>query len=372
MTPAALDAAAPDAVAPARPGAVRIAVLSYSLPRPGMKRGGIERVAHELADGLAARGHHVTVHSHDPRPEGARYDVGNLPWRGFVSTWLGRRVTMGYLGNVLALMTPLGDAEVVIAHGDSLLLPLRGRPVIRVMHGSALDEARTATSPGRWLMQTGVYGLELLTAATGHNVIGVSQNTLRSNRFVKRTIPNGVNRRTFHPDPHARSSVPSLLFVGAMRGRKRGAWLLEEFVARIRPHQPDAELHVVSEAGPPTPGVTYHTGLDDRGLAALYRGAWLYVSPSTYEGFGLPYLEALASGTPVVATPNPGSREILEGGYGRLVEDARFSATIVELLRDAEARDRMAQVGLDRAATLDLERTIDAYEELVLDVTHRV
>ncbi len=45
-------------------------------------------------------------------------------------------------------------------------------------------------------------------------------------------------------------------------------------------------------------GVTYVTGVPDTQLADLYRRAWVCASPSTYEGFGLPYLEAMACGTP--------------------------------------------------------------------------
>ncbi len=135
---------------------LRIATISYGLPVPGLKRGGIERVAHMLADGLARRGHEVTVFTHDPKPAGAAYDVRALPWKGFVDTWLGRRVTMGYLGNLLAVVPNYSQFDVIVAHGDSLLLPLAGKPLVRVMHGSALGEARSAqiqsaASSCRWV-----------------------------------------------------------------------------------------------------------------------------------------------------------------------------------------------------------------------------
>ena len=108
---------------------LRIAVLSYGLPKRAHKRGGIERAAHTLADGLARRGHDVVVFSHDPKPADAAYTVAPLPWKSFVDTWLGRRVTMGYLGNVLALVPDYREFDAVIAHGDSLLVPLAGKPV---------------------------------------------------------------------------------------------------------------------------------------------------------------------------------------------------------------------------------------------------
>lgn len=347
-------------------GRFRIAILSYGLPCPGEKRGGIEQVAHDLANALVDRGHAVTVFTYDPPPGNARYETDSLPARAFVTTWLGRRLSMGYLGNVLALGRSYREFDVVLSHGDSLLLPLAGRPIVRVMHGSALEEARAATSPGRAVLQLGVYLQELATALTQRGTVGVSANTRRFNPFIRQTIPNGIDLTAFRPDHSARSKAPSILFVGALTGRKRGAWLLEQFEKRIHPDVPDAELHMVTTSGPTTPGVVYHTGIAADALVRLYQYAWVYASPSTYEGFGLPYVEALACGTPVVATSNPGSREVLNGGqYGHLPADAAFAADVVQLLRDRMERDRMASNGLSRAEEYDVRRTAASYEALI-------
>jgi glycosyltransferase involved in cell wall biosynthesis len=344
---------------------LRIAMVSYNLPRPGFKRGGVERVAHDLADGLARRGHSVMVYSHDPCPPGAAYQVVLLPWRRFMSTWAGRRVTLGYLGNVLVALPRFGDVDIIIAHGDSLLLALRRTPVVRIMHGSALDEARTATSLGRRVLQSGVYGLELLTALMQRHCVAVSANTRRSNPFVRHLIPNGVNRRVFFPDPSVRARHPMILFVGTLQGRKRGAWLLQQFSERVRTRFSNAELHMVCDQGVQLDGVVYHPGVRDVELAALYRRAWVFASPSTYEGFGLPYLEAMSSGTPVLATPNAGSIEVLDNGRsGCLASDVLFADSLCELLRDQERRDELARAGLQRAIELSLDRTLDAYESL--------
>jgi len=349
---------------------LRIAAFSYGLPVPGRKRGGIERAAHTLADGLARRGHHVVVFSHDPGPDGAAYEVRPLPWRRFVDTWLGRRVTMGYLGNVLALMPDYREFDVVIAHGDSLLLPLAGKPVVRVLCGSALGEARSATSVGRSLLQRGVYVQELLTALMQSGVVAISENTRRDNRFVRRVIPLAFDERVFTPEPAVRSPEPSVVFVGTLAGRKRGQLLLDLFVREIRPLHPEATLAIVGEPGPALGGVTYHTGVSDTELAALYRRAWVYASPSTYEGFGLPYLEAMACGTPVVATANPGSVEVLaDGRYGWIADDAEFGRAVSSLLADAAARAALAARGLERAREYSLTTMLDRYEEVLFEVT---
>jgi len=347
---------------------LRLAMVSYGLPGTGQKRGGIERAAHTLAQGLRLRGHEVVVFSHDPRPDGAAYEVRELPWKGFVATWAGRRATMGYLGNVLAVLPDYGEFDAVIMHGDSLLAPLVGKPVLRVMHGSALGEARSATSIGRRVLQMGVYLQELMTAAYQSGVVAVSESTRRENPFVRCVIPHGADSSAFRPDPDERSPEPSVLFVGTLNGRKRGAFLLDAFLTRVRRDHPTAMLTIVGETGPEHEGVRYLKGVDDVELAALYRQAWVYASPSTYEGFGLPYLEAMACGTPVVASPNPGSREVLsDGACGLMPSDGHFADTLSSLLADRERRAALSVAGLARARELSLDRMLEGYEALLLE-----
>jgi glycosyltransferase involved in cell wall biosynthesis len=344
-------------------------MLSYGLPVHGQKRGGIERAAHTLADGLARRGHDVVVFSHDPRPIGAAYDVRELPWKSFVQTWTGRRVTMGYLGNVLAVVPEYRDFDAVIAHGDSLLIPLVGKPVLRVMHGSALGEARSATSIGRWLLQLGVYGQELLTALVSRGVVAVSHNTTRDNPFIGRVIPHGVDDSFFTPWPNERTKEPSVMFVGTLAGRKRGTFLLDGFINTVRAVHPDASLTIVGDSGPAHPGVRYVTGISDVDLASLYRRSWVYASPSTYEGFGLPYLEAMACGTPVIASENPGSLDVLADNCGLMPTDEDFASAIAALLSDDAQRMRLSDAGLRRAQEFSLARMLDGYERVLFELT---
>lgn len=354
---------------------MRLAVVSYGLPTPGRRRGGVDRVAHDLAAGLARRGHAVTVFSHDDAPPGAPYARQPLPGASLWRNPLGKRLTMGWLGHVLLLGTDFGDVDAVLAHGDSLLLPLRGRPVLRVMHGSAWAEARSARSPWRWLSQMGIYGTELLSAVTQPGrVVAVSANTRRDfGPFIRadRVVPNGVDLAAFPPaGPGEKSAQPSVAFVGVHGGRKRGGLLLRWFAEHVRPRFPAATLDFVGPSGPTTTpaaaGVHYHTDIPGEELAALLRRAWVYASPSVYEGFGLPYLEAMASGTPVLATPNPGSREVLAGGVaGVLAEDAAFPGELVRLLADAGERARLTAAGLARARELSLEKTVDRYDAIL-------
>jgi phosphatidylinositol alpha-mannosyltransferase len=154
-----------------------------------------------------------------------------------------------------------------------------------------------------------------------------------------------------------------------MNGRKRGRFLLDAFVQHVQPRCPSASLTIVGPEGTPHPGVTYLTGVDDEELAVLYRQAWVYASPSTYEGFGLPYLEAMACGTAVVATENPGSVEVLEDGvYGLMPADADFGNAVVALLEDTSRRTALVIAGLRRAREYSLRRMIDAYEDVLFEL----
>jgi len=101
--------------------------------------------------------------------------------------------------------------------------------------------------------------------------------------------------------------------------------------------------------------------------AALFTGADLFVYPSRYEGFGLPVLEAMACGVPVVTTTGGSLPEV--AGDGALLVDpgdpGTLAAAMARLLGDRAARDRLARRGRDRAAAQTWDRcaalTADAY-----------
>jgi glycosyltransferase involved in cell wall biosynthesis len=98
-------------------------------------------------------------------------------------------------------------------------------------------------------------------------------------------------------------------------------------------------------------------------LAELYRGAACLVQASHFEGFGLPMLEAMASGTPVVALDEPALREV-GGDAAVFVEEAHLA----EGMRRAIAgHDELAAAGLERARAFSwraaAERTLEVYRE---------
>jgi glycosyltransferase involved in cell wall biosynthesis len=127
---------------------------------------------------------------------------------------------------------------------------------------------------------------------------------------------------------------------------------------------------MASDAGTPDAVVALGPVSEDR-VHALYRGATALVYPSLYEGFGLPLIEAMASGTPVLASHEASIPEVL-GGAGLLLDPRDVSAwrdAIIRVVNDGSLRDDLRMRGLARAATYTWQRTarltFDVYREAV-------
>lgn len=198
--------------------------------------------------------------------------------------------------------------------------------------------------------------------------VAVSENTRKYVKGIRHVIPCGVDTSRFRPGGR-RAERPTVLFVGTMHGRKRGRWLVEVFEREVRSRLPEAELWCVCDKPADMPvapaGVTFHGRVSEDALTDLYRRAWVFCLPSTYEGFGVPYIEAMASGLPVVTTANPGSLEVTRDGQdGRVVADERLGEELVRVLTEQEAREAMTRRGIERSMEFSWERVCERYEQL--------
>ena len=209
-------------------------------------------------------------------------------------------------------------------------------------------------------------------ARTAARVLTVSERTKRDlvehygippERVV--VTPNGVDP-AFHPATQTAAARPYALAVGAIQERKnqraalaaaRDARLDLVVVGPVKDEGAAAELR---EGGARLEGY-----VEVERLAELYRGAACLVQSSRYEGFGLPVVEAMASGTPVVTVPDPALVEVA-GEAAVVVPEAELAAGI---RRAVEERDTLAAKGLERARAFTWEAaaraTVTAYAEVL-------
>jgi glycosyltransferase involved in cell wall biosynthesis len=333
---------------------MNLALISLYLPSGSKIGSGYQ--AHYMANAMARRGHRVTMFSPCGPSEGAEYETVTVPvgdrLRTFAFAWNLRRVDFR-------------PFDIVHAHGDDYWLWGGGRPPhVRTMHGSCLAEA--AHVPGVWekLRMAMLGASEILATAVADRTVSVSANTRRYYPWTRTVIMNGVDVRAFRPEG-PREERPTILFVGTYHNRKRGKLLAEQFREVIRPALPEAQLWMVCSDAPAAAGVSVFGRVSLEKLAELYRKAWVFCLPSSYEGFGVPYIEAMASGTPVVATPNVGAREVLaDGRYGDIVSPANLGGTLLEILTDAARRERMSRAGLERARDFDWDHIAGQYERI--------
>lgn len=329
---------------------MRIAMLQSSLP-PSPRAGGVGHQVDLLATEMARRGEDVTVFTADAPPVDRPYrvvrvTVGPGRWRRVLGVgWRFARLD-------------LSGFDAVHAHGDDWLLGRKRR--VRTFYGSALMEARTATSALRRLAQLCYYALEW-PASFNPRSVAISNATRRYLPLVRRCVPCGFDPEVFYPGG-TRTEEPSILFVaGTLEGRKRGALLLDAFT-EVQRMVPDSRLTIVSQDRVEQPGVTCLTDVGPSELGALYRSHWLLCSTSAYEGFGVPYVEAMASGLPVITTVNDGAREVLaDGRFGVLCEPDAVAGEIVALLGDKERRERPASAGIHASGRYSIRLIADEY-----------
>ncbi len=192
----------------------------------------------------------------------------------------------------------------------------------------------------------------------------VAQMGVRPERLA--VVPIGVDHERFRPRPDV-AVVPGRIFTTASADVPlKGLVPLLEALARLRDEHPGAHLVVVgrmredgpipavlSRLGLDGPAVRFVSGVSDDGMARLYAEAAVAVVPSLYEGFSLPAAEAMASGTPLVATTGGALPEVVgpSGRSGLLVtpgNPGELAAAIGRVLAEPGLAAQLAEAGRRR------------------------
>lgn len=172
---------------------------------------------------------------------------------------------------------------------------------------------------------------------------------------------------------------PLVLYVGSIFRRRAVPELIDAFVNHVAPVVENSRLEIVGENRlfpPADPAsalahcpaaiaarVRLRSYVDDETLRDLYARASVFAFLSTYEGFGLTPLEALAAGVPPIVLDTPVAREVYGPAakyVGSLATTEELGAALRELLTDAGARDRVLKHADEVLARYDWSRTADA------------
>ncbi|MBN1260832.1 MAG: glycosyltransferase family 4 protein [Anaerolineae bacterium] len=306
--------------------------------------------------------------------------LGYKPWRMLV--WMGQLARLPF--NRLVAGTALFHAT------EHLLLPLRGIPTVLTVHDLIfrhLPEHHKRLN--RWYLNA---TMPLYCRRATH-IIAVSEATRQDLIAAYDVPPEKITvileaaGSQFEPQPAARVvrvrevyGLPEryVLYVGTIEPRKNLVRLLaaweplylsgeapELVIVGRRGWLSDA-FYAALEASPAREGVRFTGYVADDDLPALYAGTTVFVFPSLYEGFGLPPLEAMACGAPVICA-NASSLPEVVGDAALLVAPTATEAltqALHRLLRDTDLQADLRERGFARAASFSWQRA--AQETLAL------
>jgi glycosyltransferase involved in cell wall biosynthesis len=360
--------------------------------------GGVGRYTAKLAANLVSLGVSVqpVVARHtqeEVRAAWEEFDLAGLPEPAVLPL---PRAALYDAWNVLGWPALSHDKDIDVLHAPSLAVPpKRGKPLVVSVHDAAPWLYPESFTPrGRWFHNA---GLRAAARRADRVITGTEAAAAELRAYTAlpaslvTVVPYGVSPNHFRlgEEPtakilrrHGLAETPYVLWVGSLEPRK-GVGALVAAVARLAAGGKATALVLAGYEGwqnarliPAGPraqlGQSLHQlgHLPDVELQALYAGATVFAFPSFHEGFGLPVLEAMAAGAPVVASDIPPVREVA-GEAAVLVapgEVEAWAGALEAVLDNPSRRAELSEAGKQRAALYPWSSTAAATLEVYKDL----
>ncbi len=334
----------------------------------------------------------VRLYFHTGEPDAALPPRPNLGWRKV-------RAVNGWWWTLFQMPVVLRKDGVVLFHADYIVPPLAPCPTVVTMHDAI---SAMFLEPSGLKMRIVTNSLSFLSVHRSRFVLVPSESAKRDVARLFRVphhkiavTPYGVSE-PFHPMPkgEAQRKVAKrwgiqgrfILTVNFFRPRKNAPVLAAAFRQLRRRRVPvdwlvfvgvatePLKRRILQAAGDAADRVVFTGYVADDALPLLYNAAEAFAFPSRYEGFGLPVLEAMACGTPVVAGDAPAVNEIA-GDAALLVPPDDWQAlaeTLERVLTDGLFAQTLKARALTRAAFFTWERTARLTLRVYEAVTQRL
>ncbi len=337
---------------------LKIAIDAGSLAAPAKHQGGIARICQTLVQFLPRldRRNFYFIYTFKklnldlPEYSQSRVKQRVLPQRGFSKIWF-------------PLWLKIDKPDIILA--VSQYLPEGSYVALGFVYDLAFLQPRFKKTSRRGL------------ADATEKLVRYAKHLLTFSQFTKKAVI-----KNFHIDPFKISVAaagvslkfrsqgakifsdkPYFLYVGAFKPAKNLPLLLRAFQTFLKDTNLNFRLILAGEMGSPKPiqqmikqlALEKHVQLtgyvSDTNLAKYYRGAFAFVSPSLLEGFGFSFLEAMASGTPVIAGNNSAMKEVV--GKAGILVDARsyieIAQAMKQLVADKDLYQQLSRAGRVRA-----------------------
>lgn len=359
---------------------MRVGILAGCL---GRRDGGPETYERELIRAIARQDkvNEYRIYTFEPK---ASLSLGPLP-ENFRVRVLWPRSRWISLAASLPLMMAKDSVDVL--HASLYPPPLCRAPLVFTMHDVSPISRPEFFAPNVYrrlnpLVRRGLRRAQVVVCVS-HDAMTATASITGIDTKHMRVVPHGVDS-LFQPIPKDLAGVAVrenfalagdyMLYVGKIMARKNITRVIEAYASFVEATRAETQLVLAGKRLYNTSDVDEaiaRLGLagrvlelghvPDALLPALYSGAKMFVYVTLWEGFGLPLLEAMASGTPVIAS-NVTSIPEIAGDAALLVDPYDISAIAGAMIRlhgDSDLRATMIKAGLERGAQFPWSRTAE-------------